>query len=86
MAINLASLTQQLGMSIWLFAVLMIWSLVWKAMALWKAAKKDHMVWFIVILLVNTIGIIPILYLYIFSEMGNKKKTQKKSKVKSKKR
>jgi hypothetical protein len=45
-----------------------IWSIPWKGVALWKAARKDDKIWFVVLLLVNTIGILEILYIYIFSK------------------
>lgn len=48
---------------------LALWSLVWKGWALWKAAKADSKVWFVVLLLVNTIGILDILYIFVFSSM-----------------
>lgn len=51
-----------------LLAVLLIWSLVWKGMALWKAAKSDAKVWFVVMLILNTAGILEILYIYVFSK------------------
>ena len=46
----------------WIFLVI-IWSVVWKLIALWKAAKNDHMVVFIVLAFLNTIGIAEIIYL-----------------------
>jgi len=65
--------------SVLLLAVIVIWSGVWKIMALWKAARKNHIVWFIVLALVNTIGILEILYLFVFSEMKKpKQRTRKK--------
>jgi len=48
--------------------ILVVWSIVWKGMALWRAAKLDSKVWFVVLLVVNTIGILEILYLYVFSK------------------
>ena len=51
------------------------WSLFWKGWALWKAAKNDSKVWFIVLLLVNTLGILDILYIFIF---GKERKRAKK--------
>ena len=61
-----------LGISLALAAVLVfviaIWTLVWKGMALWKAAKEGSKGWFVVLLLVNTLGILEILYLYVFSK------------------
>jgi hypothetical protein len=49
------------------FLLLLIWTLVWKGMALWKAARVGSKPWFIVLLLINTLGILEILYIYIFS-------------------
>ena len=63
-----------------LFIIIAIWSLTWKGFALWKSARKNHLVWFIVLLIVNTIGILEILYLFIFSELGRKPKIIKKLK------
>jgi hypothetical protein len=55
------------GLGMFLFP-LMIWSLAWKGWALWKAAKADSKVWFVVLLLVNTVGILDILYIYVFDK------------------
>ncbi len=48
--------------------LLIVWSLVWKGMALWRAARHGAKVWFVVLLVVNTLGILEILYLYVFSK------------------
>jgi hypothetical protein len=48
-----------------LFILLLIWSFIWKGIALWRCAKKDHDVWFVVILIINTLGILEIIYLMI---------------------
>lgn len=48
--------------------ILIIWSLAWKGVALWKAAKQDSKAWFVVLLILNTLGILEILYLYVFSK------------------
>jgi methionyl-tRNA synthetase len=53
------------------FWFLVIWSLSWKGIALWKAAKNRSMPWFIALLLLNTVGILEIVYIFFFS----KKKT-----------
>ena len=47
---------------------LMVWALVWKGFALWRAARDGHKKWFIALLVINTAGIFEILYIYIFSE------------------
>ena len=47
-----------------------IWTLFWKGVALWRAAKYEQKNWFIaflaVILLINTLGIIELVYLFKF--------------------
>lgn len=50
-----------------LFIFLGIWSMIWKAIALWKAARAQSKPWFIVLLLVNTLGILEILYIFVFA-------------------
>ncbi len=52
---------------------LMIWEAVWKGIAMWKAAKNNKLAWFICIFIFNTLGILPILYIFVFSKMKGKK-------------
>ena len=69
------------GMGIWVL-ILMVWSLVWKGLALWKAAREGSKVWFVVLLVLNTAGILDILYLYVFSgkkELETEQKDQSNS-------
>jgi len=47
---------------------ILIWTTFWKGLALWKAAQKKQVYWFIAILLINLLGIFSILYIYVFSE------------------
>ena len=51
-----------------LLLVLLIWTIYWKYHALWHAAKHDNRWWFLALLVVNTLGILEILYLYVFSK------------------
>lgn len=44
--------------------ILMIWDLYWRGMALWRAAQTKNRNWFIVLLVINSAGILPIIYLY----------------------
>ena len=48
-----------------IFIILAIWEMIWKGIALWKAAKNGDTAWYIAILILNTIGILPIVYLLI---------------------
>ncbi len=52
----------------WLFCflVIMLWELVWKALALWASARNNQQYWFIAILVINSMGILPIIYLLWF--------------------
>ena len=82
-------LSDTLGVSLWLLVVILIWSIIWKMFALWKAARKGSVVWFIVLAIVNTIGILEILYLFVFSKIGEKKpitRTSNKRKSRSRRR
>jgi methionyl-tRNA synthetase len=46
---------------------LLAWSIAWKGLALWNAAKHSQRNWFIVILVINTVGILEIIYLFRFA-------------------
>ena len=79
---------EQMQMLPWMsigFIPTMIWSLAWKGLALWHAAKRNEKWWFIGLLVVNTVGILEICYLLfvvrLFAGVGAKpmaKKTTKK--------
>jgi len=51
-----------------LIAVLGVWAAVWKGLALWKAAKNGSKIWYVVMLVVNTVGILEIIYIFFFSK------------------
>ena len=73
-----SSLANSLGLSVnfivILFSLISIWSLVWTGLALWKSSKKNHLIWFIVLLVFNTLGILEILYIFVFSKLSKKNK------------
>ncbi|MEE8131529.1 MAG: DUF5652 family protein [Candidatus Paceibacterota bacterium] len=55
----------------WWFWLLLIWSLVWKGLALWRSAQLGSKKWFVVLLVLNTAGILEILYIFVFSKKKN---------------
>lgn len=59
------------------FLLLMIWSLIWKGLALWRAAHTGNKRWFVVFLIFNTVGILEIIYLYFLNkdDVSDKQKT-----------
>jgi methionyl-tRNA synthetase len=56
------SLATYLNTHPWLI-LMIIWIIVWKGLALWKSAGRKEKIWFIALLVVNTIGILEIIYL-----------------------
>jgi len=76
----LETISQELGIHVGILIIILLWTIVWKLIAMWKAAKKKSIVWFIALALLNTIGILPILYIYVFSEIKTSFKKSKKKK------
>jgi len=56
-----------------LLIAIMIWSAVWKAIALWKSARNKQVAWFVVLCIFNTIGLLEILYLGLWQRDRNVK-------------
>jgi hypothetical protein len=46
--------------------ILAIWDGVWKLIAMWKSARHRQLAWFICLAIFNTVGILPILYIFCF--------------------
>jgi len=44
--------------------LLVIWQLIWKGIALWKAARRKETAWYVILLLLNTVGILEIIYIF----------------------
>ena len=68
-------MTSQFGVPAWalgIMCLIFVWTYIWKLLALWKSARKGSAVWFIVLALVNTVGILEILYIFVFSKMKGK--------------
>jgi len=45
-----------------------LWTLPWKGVALWRSARNTDKLWFIILLLINTLGILEIIYIFFFSK------------------
>jgi len=48
--------------------LLIAWSIIWKGIALWHSARNKQLVWYIMLLIVNTVGILEIVYLIFFKK------------------
>lgn len=48
--------------------LLLIWSFLWKGWSLWKAATKRQLVWFVILLVFNTFGLLEIAYIFYLNK------------------
>jgi methionyl-tRNA synthetase len=65
---NSAAFSSYLAAHLWIIILAILWTLPWKGVALWKAARNQSVVWFIAIFILNTLGIVEIIYIFFFSE------------------
>ena len=49
------------------------WSIFWKGFALWRAARGKQKYWFIAILLLNSLGLLEIIFLAFFQKKAKDK-------------
>ena len=49
----------------WVILLVVVWSVIWKGLALWRAARLSQRAWFVGILIINTLGILEIIYLLV---------------------
>ncbi|MGD0856864.1 MAG: DUF5652 family protein [Dehalococcoidia bacterium] len=52
----------------WVILAAIAWTLPWKGVALWRSARNNHTAWFVVLLIVNTLAILEIIYIFGFSK------------------
>ena len=45
---------------------LIVWSITWKALALWKTARNRQLGWFLFLFVINSAGVLEILYIYYY--------------------
>ena len=45
-----------------------VWVLIWKGLALWCAAQLQQKNWFVALMIVNTLGLLEIFYLFVISK------------------
>jgi methionyl-tRNA synthetase len=44
--------------------LLTLWTVPWKVYSVWLAVKNNHKKWFVALLIVNTVGILEIFYIF----------------------
>lgn len=61
-------LGQIFGLHPAIFIVLLVWSMIWKGIALWHSGRNNQLGWFVVLFVINTVGILEIVYLAFFQK------------------
>jgi len=59
------------GMSLSTLLMVVLWSLPWTAWALWLAARRSDIWWFLSILVLNTLGILAIIYIFLIAKQSD---------------
>ncbi len=52
----------------WVLLLIALWTLPWKGVALWKSARNKQTRWFVAIMILNTLAILEIAYIFYFSK------------------
>ena len=59
------------GVSPLILTLIVLWTIPWKGIALWKSARLSHKWWFVILLIVNTAGILEIIYIFLIARKYN---------------
>ncbi|MDD5032761.1 MAG: DUF5652 family protein [Candidatus Pacebacteria bacterium] len=57
--------------SYWILFLVAAWTIPWKGVALWKAARFGQKWWFIALLVLNTLAILEIIYIFFVARKQN---------------
>jgi len=61
-----------------LLALIILWTMPWKGVALWKASQNKQTVWFVVLLITSTMALLDALYIFYFSKKASRPKESSK--------
>ena len=50
---------------------MLVWIMTWKGLALWKASQRKEVLWFWLLMSINTLGLLEISYIFVFSKSKN---------------
>lgn len=51
-----------------LLVVIVAWVIFWKGCSLWIAVKNDQKKWFVALLVLNTLGILELVYIFFIAK------------------
>jgi hypothetical protein len=52
----------------WVLWLVILWTIPWKGVALWRASRNGHQKWFVIMLVLNTLALLEIIYIFYFSQ------------------
>ncbi|MEZ5788868.1 MAG: DUF5652 family protein [Xanthobacteraceae bacterium] len=58
-------ISENFALSLPMIIIIALWSVFWKGLALWHSARRGEPAWFVVLLVINTVGILEIVYLFL---------------------
>ena len=65
---NYVSIQNWFSLHPYVGVLILLWSLAWKGLALWKSSEQRQKYWFIAILVLNTVGILEIVYYFFVTK------------------
>ncbi len=73
MDINNPQLFDLVSRFLWLIITLAVADSIIRALALWRSARNSQQAWFICLIIFNTLGLLPLIYILFFSQPKGKK-------------
>ena len=80
----LYTLYQRPDLLVGVIVFISLWELIWKGIAMWYASRNKQKSWFVALLVLNTVGLLPLIYLIWFKPkkkefvIGKKEDAKKK--------
>jgi hypothetical protein len=62
-----------------ILVLIVLWGVFWKGLALWHSGRRGQPWWFVILLVVNTLGILEIIYLFAVAKLKWSELFSKKS-------
>lgn len=64
-------------LTIHILIAILLWTFPWKAWALWLAAKRGDIWWFLALLLLNTLALLEIVYIFFVAKQKSAREEEK---------
>lgn len=57
---------------LWILILIMLWVLPWKGYSMWLAARRKDKKWFVLLLIINSLAILDIIYIFFVAKRKEK--------------